>query len=125
MHVRYLPSRSQRSQARTGRACTEQPTELKMTDTRGLHSIDDDSGQMVSGAEYEDIGPAPFREAWVNANREKLKGTASGYPQVTDMRSPTGPIGDSVIRARPKPARDEMPETMTWLCGPMLGKESQ
>jgi hypothetical protein len=86
-----------------------------MTDTRGLHSIDPDSNRMVSGAEYE-AGPAPFREAWNNANPEKLKGSASGFQQVTDMRSPTGPVYDSVIRAQPKPARDEMPP-WTWLLG--------
>ena len=84
-----------------------------MTDTRGLHSLDPDSNRMVSGAEYE-VGP--FHEAWVKANPEELKGTASGFKQVTDMRSPTGPVGGSVIRARPKPARDEMPP-WTWLIG--------
>lgn len=88
-----------------------------MTDTRGLHSIDPDSNRMVSGAEYE-AGPAPLREGWPEPIKtERLKGSASGFPPLVDPRSETGPTGESVIRARPKPSRDEMPKSMTWLTG--------
>ena len=87
-----------------------------MTDTRGLHSIDPETGLMVSGTEFE-AGPMPLREGWPEPIKtEKLKGSASGFPPLVDPRSQTGPTGDSVIRAQPKPARNEMPD-WPWLTG--------